>query len=259
MFDTRVLSRLARPVCGFALIALLALAGCGDDDDNPVNPGGGSTSTSFTGMAMSGTNSGKLTVSVGSTSLAAQWGNRTPAVVINATGVLVINGSTVNLTGTYDNAADSLTLSGGGYTFVGTYETVGVPRPSLVGTWTGPGGATGEFVCPVGSAATVKVYLGQFYSTTSPPNSGVFSMVVIDTLLAGFAHPDGAEGGVFFEGTVAASGGVRPVTIDYDGDGYTLLAPGFIEADSLHGTYTFTDVAGGGADDDAGTYLGGLR
>ena len=262
MFHSHALSRLARPVCGFALIALLALSGCGDSDDNPVNPGGGgSTSTAFTGMATSGTQSGKLTVSVGTTSLAPRWGSRAGAAVVTATGVIVINGSTYNLTGTYDNTTDSLTLSGGGYTFVGSYETVGVPQPSLVGTWAGPGGQSGEFVCPVGTATSIKVYLGTFHSTASPPDSGMFSFAVIDTLLAGFAHPDGATFGVFFRGSVGPSGNPRPISINYDGGGYTLFAPGVLNTttNTVSGTYTFTDVSGGGADDDAGHYSGELH
>jgi len=66
------------------------LAGCGSDKKktNPLSPGGGGvggTSTTFTGTFMSGTESGKLTITIGTTSPAnAVLGQIAPATAESA-------------------------------------------------------------------------------------------------------------------------------------------------------------------------------
>ncbi len=267
MFASRSLARFSHPV--FALIlagalGFLALAGC--SDDKTTNPPGGTPGTSsFIGIFTSGDQSGKLTVNVSTASLAGRWGgNRAARATITATGTASLGSTDYALTGTYDTGTDGLTLAGSGFTFGGQYEAGTHGRPNINGVWFGPGGAAdhGEFLCFKGSAATVKAYCGVYHSTASS-DSGRFSFSVADSVLTGVAHTAGdttLTGGIYFEGTVTGSGNPRTIDIDYDAGAFTLFAPGTVDTTTGHlsGTYTFTDVIGGGTDDDAGTYVGDL-
>src|SRR5512140_812404 len=154
--------------------ALLAAFGCGSDNKNPVNPGGGTTpTTTFTGLLANGTQSGKLSITVNSTSLARGL-HGAPAAAVTATGTLkIVGGSTVSLTGSYDSELDTLHLAGGGYLIRGTYYTPTDQPPSMNGEWTGPGGA-GFWGCVLGSGSAVKVFCGTF--TINQGGNGVISL-----------------------------------------------------------------------------------
>ena len=136
-----------------AALGVLALAGCSKSDKkNPLAPGGGggggATTTTFVGTFTSGTNSGKLTVTVATTSLTRQFNVDLAArVTVNATGACLLGGVTTNLTGQYDPGAHNFTVAGGGYSFSGDYEPSGHVTPVLAGAWTGPSATSGELVC----------------------------------------------------------------------------------------------------------------
>ena len=269
MFGTSRRTRFAHPALALVLIAaigVLALAGC-SSDDNPANPGGGTPSTSsFVGMFESGVQSGKLTVTVNTATPARRWGGHlAPGAAVTATGTATIGTTSYPLTGTYDTGSNGFTLAGSGYTFGGQYEAGTHGRPNINGLWFGPGGSDdrGNFVCYQGTGISVKAYCGVYRSIPSAPDSGSFSFAVIDTFLVGYAHSSSdttLTAGIIYEGKVTGSVNPRTITINYDGGAYILFAPGTLDTLSgiVGGTYTATDVAGGGADDDNGTYSGAV-
>jgi len=107
-----------------ATATLLAFIGCSNDDDkNPVNPGGGGTqTTSFSGMFAGGAGSGTLGITINSTSLARGIHGAAAAVVSASGTIRLIGGGSVTLTGSYDTVLDTLYLAGGGYIIRGTYD-----------------------------------------------------------------------------------------------------------------------------------------
>ena len=149
-------STIARPLL-IALLAVLpvaSLVGCSKvtlpptaPDPGPSGGGGGATvSTTFKGTAAGAGNNqsaadGVLTVTIvtptpnpGSPS--APMGAQ---AAVAASGTMIVDGGTVDLTGTYDDQTNALTLSGGGYSFSG-----GQSGGTLAGNFSGPG-ATGRF------------------------------------------------------------------------------------------------------------------
>jgi hypothetical protein len=269
MFNTRNprFSHLALALVLAGAVGVLALGGC-SSNDNPANPGGGTPGTSsFVGMFASGVQSGKLTVTVNTASLARRWGGHlAPRATVTATGTATIGTTSYPLTGTYDTGSNGIALAGGGYTFGGQFEAGTHGRPNLNGLWFGPGGSDdrGNFVCYQGAAINVKAYCGVYRSIPAAPDSGSFSFAVVDTFLVGFAHSaadTSLTAGLVYEGKVTGSGNPRTITINYTAAGqYTLLAPGTLDtlSGAVGGTYTFTDIANGGAGDDNGTYSGAV-
>ncbi len=99
-------------------------------------------------------------------------------------------GDTTSLTGTYFEAADSLSLSGGGYTFSGIL-VVYLRVLWLTGRYVGPNDV-GAFIGLVGSTDTVKTYCGTFRSD-STTISGRWNFAVRGDTLVGFALDQGSE------------------------------------------------------------------
>ncbi len=165
-----------------AVLALAALGGGCDCDDStdpaPHNPAPGSTS--FTGT-MAGSNvSGSMTITV-ATDTPKQESAYGTLHEIEATGTLDVTGTgSIDLSGVYHTDEHHIIISGGGYTFTGTFAN-GV----ISGTFTGPGNS-GSFTCSVDGSGTVKVYCGTFTSTTGGPG-GNFNIVVDGTTITGIA------------------------------------------------------------------------
>ena len=224
---------------------LLAFLGCGSDDKNPVNPGGGTTpSTTFTGVLANGTESGKLSITVNSTSLARGL-HGAPAGAVTATGTLtIVGGSAIPLTGSYDSELDTLYLAGGGYLIRGAYYTPTDQPPSMNGEWVGPSGA-GFWGCFLGSGNAVKVYCGTF--TINLDGGGVISLVAYaDTAVVGLAQVSGDDVAVFLDGTLSrneTSPGIKTVTLSgTDTHGGVLAATGelTVVTNSISGTWVIT-------------------
>ena len=146
------------------------LAGCSSGGGLSTAPPGGSTT--LVGVVADATESGVLTVTIATGALAAvsPIESQVPVIrlvtpayanaasVVNATGTLAIQGgATVTLSGTYDTGAHTLSLSGSGYAFTGTYSN-GV----LSGTFTNPQGSSGGFTTQAGSTTSVIAYCGTF-------------------------------------------------------------------------------------------------
>jgi hypothetical protein len=244
-----------------AILGLIALAGC-SDNNNPANPGGGGASTSsFTGIFSSPAQSGKLSVTINTTSLAGRGIiKRAGRGIVTCSGTADFGASAINVAGTYDTSIDGFTLTGGGYTFDGTYQ-IAQGKPTLQGFWDGPGGSGGDFTCYIGNNTTVTVYCGRYHSNAADGDSmGNWTFGVVDTLLAGYAFGDSsnANSGIFFEGKVSATGNPRIININYSPSQYTLVAPGTIDTtgvDAVNGAFTLTPTVGSGV---SGTYTGSL-
>jgi hypothetical protein len=239
---------------------LLALAGCSNDDDkNPMNPGGGTPTTSqFTGFMTDGAQSGKIVVTINSTSLAGRYpGLRAPGADVAASATFTFDGSTTTVTGLYEDQGDTLNLSGSGYTLKGILESGG-GTPSIIGDFTGPSSA-GLFAA-VTNALAPKAYCGTWNSSTQP-DSGTFNFVANDTAFAGLAVAATDPEPQDFSGQLSGTGTTRTLN---GGSGDTSTAELVITGTlntatgAASGTWTYTvyDVMYG--TDDNGTWEGTL-
>lgn len=238
--------------------------GCSDDDDdNPMDPGGGGpTSTTFTGVMANGTENGSITVTVNSTSLASPFsahvtagsgGRLAAGAQVGASGVFrPIGGSAVSLSGTYDDQADTLNLSGGGYSLSGEYDTTGMFH-AMIGQYDGPNGP-GFFGSVTGVTAPMT-FCGTFDSDVTS-TMGNWDLLVTGGEIAGIAFPVAGEP-FGFEGTIETTGTQRAITGgDSDPGVYTLTVTGTLDTttNTVSGTWTFEDHVAPSTD--SGTWSG---
>jgi len=262
MYRARAMFRIPNLILALSVAAisgLIALAGC-SDDNNPASPPGGGSSATFSGLFSSPTQSGKLNISINTTSLAGRGiVKRAGRATVTCTGTIDLGASNVTLSGTYDTNSNQFVIAGGGYSFDGFYYPASYGRANLTGTWDGPGGTGGDFICYLGNSVTVSAYCGRYHSNAADGDSmGNWTFGVVDTLLAGYAFGDssGTSGGVLIIGKIS-TGNPHVITINYNPGNYTLVAPGTIDTtgvDTVNGTFTLTDNAG----TVAGTYTGSL-
>ena len=227
-----LLARLRRPLPSLlsfaAALSLTLMVGCGDDNKNPVNPGGGATSSSFTGWFGNGTESGLLSVTVSRGYLAGQL--RAPGaakVIVNATGLLRISGGdTDTLNGTFEDDPGYIDLTGTNYTLTGVYDS---GPPSVVsGTYTRPNG-DGQFECQVGGASSADVYCGTYQNEAHTTN-GSFIFAIRGSQLKGAAIEDGSGDATGFTGTVSGTGTTRTLAVTSTiTNGYKLTATGQLD------------------------------
>jgi hypothetical protein len=242
-------------------VAVQLIAGCSDNKKNPASPGGGTpTSTTFVGVFSNGSENGKISITVNSTNLARRFSMaQAGAASITATATLsFVGGGTAMLTGTYDDAADSLNLTGINYTFAGEYDSTNAP-PAFIGTYTGPSGM-GFFgaIDEAAAGSTVEIYLGTFQSDSTAV-SGTFDVARYDTLAGGLVFLDGTMTVLGMEGMVAASGTTRPITLSGVEGGFSVDATGTLDTvgHSVAGTWHSydTDISKG----DDGIWSGTLE
>jgi hypothetical protein len=241
-------------LAALGIVSLLTFNGCGDDNnDNPTNPGGGATSTSFTGTFVNGSEGGLMTVTVNTTTLARAL---RAATAVTASGVITPDGgSPISLTGTYDSATDSLYLNGGGYAFGGQYDGSGAIA-GIAGLYTGPNGA-GQFGCATGSSASIGVYCGT-YQNQAVTETGNWNLVTSGSYIVGLAVPSGQTFGLGLEGTLTGTGTTRTITVGSDdGNGGLLTATGTLNTTThaMSGTWHTTQDA---APVDSGSWSGNL-
>lgn len=244
------------------------LAGCGSDDDNNggggPGGGGGPTATTFTGVFANDTENGSLSVTINSTSLAAPFRSRLGVLTrpplarpadIPATGVLKpIGGSSVTLTGSYNDQSDSLHLANlaAGYAFAGIYDTTG-SFSAVIGQYVGPNGI-GFFGAVTGSAIPTA-FCGTFDSDVTA-TGGNWDLVIAGGEVGGIAFPTGAEP-FAFEGTIETSGTMRDITAGSDDPGvYQLTVTGTLDmtTNTVSGTWTYEDLITPATD--SGTWSG---
>jgi hypothetical protein len=161
-----------------ATCLLVVLAGCSSSSDGSSGSSGTSGSSGATagGVAFRGTLTAKgesgvveATLPAGTTTaslrpLAGEAVTNSVVATVNLGG-----GKTFSLSGTYDAATKTLTITGGGYTLTGT-----LVGSTLSGTYTGPNGP-GSFALQAAAAGAVNVYCGTYKGTTS--GGGTWNMV----------------------------------------------------------------------------------
>ena len=255
-----LLAQLRRPLPSLltfaAALSLTLMLGCGDDSKNPVNPGGGATSSSFTGWLGNGTESGLLSVTVSRGYLAGQL--RAPGaatVIVNATGLLRISGgSTDTLNGTFEDDPGYIDLTGTNYTLTGVYDSG--PPSVLSGTYTGPNG-DGQFECEVGGASSADVYCGTYQNQAHTTN-GSLIFAIRGSQLKGAAIEEGSGDATGFTGTSTGTGATRTLNVSSTiTNGYKLTATGELDTgtQSVSGTYK---IDYNSAPNDSGTWAGQL-
>src|SRR5437899_8797729 len=162
------------------------------------------------------------------------------AAPISVTGTLAIVGDgSFALDGTYDASANpQLTVIGGGYTITGTYTaTNGV----FSGSFSGPGGASGQWTVSAGGGTTVGVYCGTYGGSAS----GTWNMVLdASNRLTGVVNT--ANGARIMQGSY--SPGSNPnVSVTFSGGS----ASGNVDPATGASTGTWSNNKGGG-----GTWTG---
>ena len=209
----------------FIIVVIVAavITGC-KKDETPTGSGG---SVTYIGTLANASETGSITLTFASApskqSPRATAGSET---IINVSGSIKIAGVTITLTGTYNTDTDSLIVSGGGYTFAGTYS-----NGNISGTYTGPHGS-GSFTAEVsGEGTTIKVYCGTYHET-SPDTSvhGRFNLVVKGNVVTGITD-DGLRLGGTVDGSQVLVHFTEYPTID--------IAHGVIQEDgSIVGEYS---------------------
>lgn len=180
-----IFARMQKMTVGFGTLCLCAVlqTACGGSSaSTPTTPSAAETSTTFQGtVAGSSGQTGTLDVTVqaklASLNTAATLAQRVlaalvPAVeaqtaTVAATGTLhIAGGATTTLAGTYDPSAKTVSLSGGGYSFTGSFGVSGV-----LGTYVAPGSVTGGFSALSTSGGTVSRYCGTYEDSAPDINS----------------------------------------------------------------------------------------
>ncbi len=83
------------------------------------------------------------------------------AQAVNAAGTLrLVGGSNIALAGTFESAGKQVSVSGGGFTFLGTMS-----GEVASGTWTGPNNTAGRFSSLNATSSTVTAHCGTFTNT----------------------------------------------------------------------------------------------
>jgi hypothetical protein len=236
----------------FALcIAASVWMACGGSSSG----GGGWTSggsTALRGTITGGSSSGSmdLSVSASRTALFVDMRDRAAGIgTVNVSGSARVNGTPLTLHGTFDTGTGAVLVKGdtatvpNAYTFTG--NTVGDPATATTinGTWTGPGGAGGQFtVLFVPKSGSVTVYCGTFQGSAS----GTWNLVVgSDGRASGsFTTSSGSKKGAL-TGSVAGGTGTGTVSLSW---GAGTSATGPITATTAGGcpsAGTWSDGTGG--------------
>ena len=242
-------SRSRRPFAALALlpvIAALAFAGCSNDNNAIINPGGGGGSSTYDGTIAGPTTSGTLTVTIATSTPAPQPGPARSAGTVTATGTLVLSGGggTIALTGTHDDVAHALTIAGSGWSFTG-----GTTGFGMEGTYAGPGGVSGVFSIQRNGTGTdtVVVVVGT-YAATVGTGSGNFNISIRGTAIHGNAFDYTGGTAIPLDGTFTVGTGAISI-VNAGNPGGPPLATGTLTGASATGTW---DNSAG----DSGTWSG---
>ena len=239
-------------------IALALLSGCGSKS-SPTSPGGGGGgggggTTTFTGVITGPTESGKITLTISTTTPSPTRAFRSAATVAASGSVKINGGAAIAMSGTYDLDTHEVNAAGGGYTFVGAYDSQITP-PAITGLYNGPNGQ-GYFVCPAGDGNAVKAYCGTFHNAGQTSN-GSWNFLVSGTNIIGLSWAAGDPGPLYLTGTMSGTGTTRTIALEgITQDGVTVSATGSLNTstNAVNGTWTVTD--GTGAVVDNGTWSG---
>jgi hypothetical protein len=222
-------------------LAVMSLVGCGKD--KVVNPPAGAGSTTFTGSVTGSTTSGKLSITVETSSPAPQNAGFRARAAVNANGTFTpTGGAAIGLTGTYDTGSQTVAVIGSGWSFGGGLTSFG-----LEGGFTGPGPVDGVFSLYRGTS-DVTVVIGTFTSTTGGVG-GRFNFSINGTTVHGNAVATD-QTVIPLDGTYTASSGAISIVHPVNPTGNP-LATGTYVSGTGHASGTFDDQAG-----NSGTWLG---
>ena len=217
------------------VVAALAIAGCSDNKPAPNAPGGGAGSTTYEGTVSGSAISGSLTLTIATSTPGPQPGPARARGIVTASGTLVLagGGGTVNLTGTYDDIDNLISVAGGGWSLSGGLTAFG-----MEGGFSGPSGTSGVFsVQQVGSGTdTVIVVVGSFTSTTGGPGGG-FNFSIRGTAVHGNAFETGSGTAIPLDGTYTPGSGAISIVNPANAGGPP-LATGTLQSNgSASGSY----------------------
>ena len=151
-----------------AFVACLPLFACSSTTTPSTEDSGATAPTPSAGAPFRGTLTGKsesgiidLTLPPGTKTSSVRFlADPDAANAVNGT-INLGNGKTVTLTGTYDSASGTVSLTGGGYTLTGK-----LTGGTLSGTYTGPNG-TGSFALQSTVSGAVVVFCGTYTGTSA--------------------------------------------------------------------------------------------
>ena len=220
-----------------AVTGALAFGAACSDDSGGGGGGGGGNSTTFLGVisADDGVTTGEITIDVATGSPGVEGGAVLAFASVGATGSHNLGGTSVALTGTYDDQTGLVSLTGGGYTIDGGFDG----NNRLEGFFTGP--MAGTFVTARQGNGTAA-YCGTF----TGDDDGTFSIVIDGNEVLGTAVPStGPNAGI-----PIALDGVRSGNNIYIPDQNTPLITGTISGSTVSGNWS--DGQG-----NSGTWSGG--
>jgi len=259
MFPTSETARtIARISAGLALLGvILAVAGCGNDN----NGGGGTTglpaSTSYVGYVSSTSGvTGSLSITF-ATAVKAPPASRPeiagPSLAgsapVSATGTVVAGGGSISLTGELNGNALTMADGAGIWTLAGT-----LADGELTGTFTGPGNTAGSLAAVSNTAASPALaFCGSYSGTNLPdtPESGTFSLTVAGAVVLGTSVADDGTS-TDFSGTATATT-IKVTQVLMEG---TLTANGTYDDTGMSGSYM--TKAPNGSTVGTGTFSAGI-
>ncbi len=237
-FRSRAIQCLAAATLGPALVLLSACSDGGSGDN-----GGGSgadTITTFVGILSSddAAESGAISIVISSPNPAPPVPTGISYAIVAAQGTMtVLGGSSVDLTGSYDDGAKSVSLSGGGYSFTGGFD--GANR--LEGTYTGPA-SQGTFVSAK-SDGSVTAYCGSY----GGDDQGLWNFVVDGQKVLGQAVSSLSGTNLPLDGSISSGN----ISIKFPGT-QQVLATGSRNGTSVSGSWADPNSS------DQGTWTGSV-
>src|SRR5262245_5442466 len=167
-------------------VAALAAGGCITSSSAPTTNGvgTGSAATTLVGTMAGADVGGSVRVTILTGTPGPQAGPMGATAAVNASGTFSPNGGgPLVLSGSFDLSTQTLTLAGGGYSFLGSYVS-GVVK----GAWSRtPTAGNGSFILLVQNSTTpIRTYCGTFTSTKGG-EGGRFNLVVQGTVVDGIA------------------------------------------------------------------------
>jgi hypothetical protein len=216
------------------------MAACGGSD-GPTSPAADGTETTYTGVFVTGSQSGSFEISASNAAASLRFPGG--AGIHAASGstrsahgtIRIAGGTTTSVTGTFNPATGAFTLTGGSITLAVTVDA----NSQVSGTIT-VSGASGSASGIVSTSTTSAVrYCGTYAGSTS----GRLNVTVAGAVVIGVAAENGGPGGIVLTGTLSGT----TVTIHWIPDpGELGTATGTISATGIsNGTWSSTEGESG--------------
>lgn len=226
--------------CGVPALALALLAACSDSGGSDNGNGSADTASTFVGILSSddAAESGAISITISTPNPAPPVPTSFSHAVVAAEGsVTVLGGSSVDLTGTYDDGTKAITLTGGGYSFAGVFD--GSNR--LEGTYTGPA-SQGTFVSAK-SDGSATAFCGSY----TGDDQGLWNFVVDGNKILGQAVSSLSGTNLPLDGSISSGN----ITVLFPGT-QQVLATGNRNGTTVSGTWSDPNSS------DQGTWTGSV-